>query len=160
VSEARLVIDRASLLVEVEASLTLAVCEERVRAEGLTLGLTLPSEQTQWTVGAWLARGAPGARDAWLDPADHLVAGLDAILPDGRTLEIRPAPRRAVGPDLVALVTGMNERFARVARAWLRVHPLGVARPSTHPLAAERDPELTDGERAMLDAIERALRNP
>jgi alkyldihydroxyacetonephosphate synthase len=160
VSGARdLVIDHVSLLADVDASLSLAACEERLRASGLTLGLAATVDPTI-TIAAWLARGTPGARDAWLDPVDHVVAGLEATVTDGRPLTIRPAPRRAVGPDLVALVVGMNERFATVTRAWLRVHPVGIARPSTHPLVIDRDPPLGEGETALLDAIDSALRNP
>jgi alkyldihydroxyacetonephosphate synthase len=149
-------IDRASLLALVEGTTTLGACEEALLAEGLTLGLDAIDEALD--VGTWLARGAHGARDPWSDPADHLVAGLDATLRDGKTLSIRPAPRRAVGPDLIALVVGMEARYAAVQRAWLRVHPVSVPRPSSHPLVADRNPPLTDEERALLDSIEQALR--
>jgi alkyldihydroxyacetonephosphate synthase len=151
-------VDRASLLVEVKAHGTLGACEDALRAEGLTLGLEAIDRAL--AVGAWLAAGAPGARDPWSDPADHLVAGLSATLADGRALVIRPAPRRAVGPDLVALVVGMNDRYARIERVWLRVHRLGVPRPRVHALAVERNPPISDAEKALLDAIEQAMRAP
>jgi alkyldihydroxyacetonephosphate synthase len=160
-SHTSLTLDRVSLLVEVDAGMRVAACEAELRAEGLTLALeTLdPARAESMLVGDWLARGAPGARDPWADPADHLVAGLTATLKDGRTLAIRPAPRRAVGPDLIALVVGMDERYARLERVWLRVHPLDAARPEAHPLVAERNPPLTDDERRLLDAIASTL-NP
>jgi alkyldihydroxyacetonephosphate synthase len=148
-------VDRASLLVEVDAKATLGACEDAMRADGLTLGLEVIDRDVE--VGAWLAAGAKGARDPWSDPADHLVAGLTATLRDGRTLTIRPTPRRAVGPDLIALVVGMNGRFARVERAWLRVHKQSAPRPMAHPLVAERNPPLSDDESKLLEAIERAL---
>ena len=151
-------LDRASLLVEVDASTTLGECEAALRGEGLTLGLEAVGPlATGLVVGTWLARGAPGARDPWEDPANHLVAGLTATLHDGRTLTIRPAPRRAVGPDLIALVVGMEDRYARIERAWLRVHRLDAPRPPAHPLVAERSPPVSDEETALLDAIARAL---
>jgi alkyldihydroxyacetonephosphate synthase len=149
-------LDRASLLVEVDAGTTLGTCEAALRAEGLTLGLEAADEAL--AVGPWLARGAPGARDPWTDPADHLVAGLTATLHDGRTLSVRPAPRRAVGPDLIALVVGMEERYARVERAWLRVHLVNAARAHAHALVGERNPPLTEGERVVLEAIGRVMR--
>ncbi len=152
----RVRVDRASLLAEVDAALPLAACEAALRVQGLTLDAGVAAD-AESTVGAWLDRGAPGARDPWLDPADHVVAGLEATLPDGRTLLVRPAPRRAVGPDLVALVVGMNGRYAKLTRAWLRVHPVGVARPSTHPLVADRAPAVTVGEAALLERIAHEL---
>lgn len=149
-------LDRASLLVEVDATTTLGACEMALRAEGLTLGLE--ALDPALAVGPWLARGGPGARDPWKDPADHLVAGLTATLLDGRVLTVRPSPRRAVGPDLIALVVGMADRYARIDRAWLRVHRLDAARPQVHPLVAERNPPLSEGERSLLDAIGRTIR--
>jgi alkyldihydroxyacetonephosphate synthase len=149
-------IDRVSLLADVDAKATLAQCEAELRKQELTLDVDM-RDRDHVTIGAWLAEGAPGARDPWMDPVDHLVAGLEATLEDGRALSFRPAPRRAVGPDLIALVVGMKGRYATVTRAWLRVHPVGVARPTTHPLAADRNPEVTEGEAALLTAIEAAL---
>jgi alkyldihydroxyacetonephosphate synthase len=152
-------LDRRSLLVEVEGGTILGDCEAALQAEGLTLGIEAidPSLAATVTVKGWLARGAPGARDPWADPADHLVAGLTATLTDGRTLVVRPAPRRAVGPDLIALVVGMEERYARVECAWLRAHLRDAPRPEAHPLVAERNPPVSEEEERLLEAIGRAL---
>ncbi len=148
-------VDLASLLVEVDAGATLGECEDALSGQGLTLGLDAVERDAK--VGAWLARGAAGARDPWSDPADHLVAGLVATLRDGRTLEIRPTPRRAVGPDLVALVVGMEERFARVEKAWLRVHRRDAPRAAVHALVAERNPGVSEEEKRLLEAIAREM---
>ena len=123
----------------------------------LTLGFAPAGAPLERTVATWLADGAPGARDPWLDPADHLVAGLDARLRDGTALRIRPGPRRAVGPDLVALFFGARGRFGAIERAHLRVHHVGARRPETHAFVHPRDPELLDGEAELLRAIEREL---
>lgn len=148
-------VDRTSLLVEVDATLPLGQCEDALRADGLTLGVA-PLDRGA-TVGDWLARGADGAPDPWSDPADHLVAGIEATLKDGRRLSIRPAPRRAVGPDLIALLVGTRGRFATIERAWLRVHHASGERARVHPLAFDRDPPLGEDESRLLDAIEREL---
>jgi alkyldihydroxyacetonephosphate synthase len=154
-----LAIDEESLLVQVEGRATLAEVEGALGFAGLTLDVA-GAKGSRETVAAWLAAGADGARDAWLDPADHLLAGLDLRLHDGRVIVVRPAPRRAVGPDLVTLVVGMRERFGRVERAWLRVHRVGVRRADVGSLEGDRDPVLSPGESALLDAIEAALRSP
>jgi alkyldihydroxyacetonephosphate synthase len=138
-------------LARIEGTMDLASAEARLQAEGLTLGATLPSRST--TLAAWLASGAPGARDRWLDPVDQLLAGLEATLNDGRPLVVHPAPRRAVGPDLTALLVGAGDRFGRIDRAWMRVHPLGVPRHSSTPFEHDRDPALSAGERSVLDSI-------
>jgi alkyldihydroxyacetonephosphate synthase len=148
-------IDRASLLAEVDGQATLGATEDALRNLGLTLGLDAVDRALD--VATWLARGAHGARDPWADPADHLVAGLDATMKNGTAISVRPTPRRAVGPDLIALIVGMEERFARVERAWLRVHRLGDERARAHPLTRERNPPLGEAETSLLAALAKSL---
>jgi alkyldihydroxyacetonephosphate synthase len=148
----KLLVDVPSLLVQAPGTMPLAEAERELLASSLTLDVRGATESRE-TVAEWLASGAEGARDAWLDPADHLVAGLEMILRDGRSVHVRPAPRRAVGPDLVSLVMGMGERFAKIESAWLRVHRTGIPRPSHGALAIELDPPLEPGESHLLEAI-------
>jgi len=153
-------LDATSLLARVPGSMTLGSVEQALSASGMTLDVEGAIGSPR-TVADWLASGAPGARDAWLDPADHLVAGLELRLHDGRVVRVRPAPRRAVGPDLIALACGMGERFGRVQSAWLRVHRVSDARPSIGELRVDRDPALSLEESRLLEAIEVELRaNP
>jgi alkyldihydroxyacetonephosphate synthase len=148
-------IDHESLLVRLDGGFDLATAERTVNQHNLTLDVRAPNRPA--CVATWLAEGAPGARDPWLDPVDHLVAGLDARLTDGRSLNLRPAPRRAVGPDLVALFVGAGERFGMIERAWLRVHRRDAVRPTAPPFEHERDPAPTTAESALVDAIGRSM---
>jgi alkyldihydroxyacetonephosphate synthase len=146
-------IDRSSLLVRVPGAATLASIEQALAREGLTLGVAATDD----AVGDWLARGAPGAPSSFADPADHLVAGLSATLANGSTLEVRPSPRRAVGPDLIALVIGANERFASLDHVWLRVHLAGARRVTLPIEELDLDPPVSNEEAGLLDAIAREL---
>jgi alkyldihydroxyacetonephosphate synthase len=152
----KVTVDRKSLLAQVDGKMTLAEVEASLALSGLTLDVA-GAKGNGRTIASWLAAGAEGARQAWLDPADHLVAGCEVVLKDGTRFEIRPAPRRAVGPDLVALVVGMSERFGAIERAWLRVHPVGVRRPDHGGLALDPDPPVSEGEAGLLDAIDSCL---
>jgi alkyldihydroxyacetonephosphate synthase len=159
----KLTVDQKSLLVNVDGRTTLGELEASLAPLGLTLDVALDiagAKAAEESVASWLAAGARGAREAWLDPADHLVAGCEVRLHDGSRLEVRPAPRRAVGPDLIALVVGMNERFAKVERACLRVHPVGVKRPNLGSLAVEPNPEVSPEEARLLDAMASRLARP
>jgi alkyldihydroxyacetonephosphate synthase len=152
-------IDRESLLVRVPGAATLGAVESAVAREGLTLGPFAKLRASE-PVADWLAAGAPGASSAWSDPADHLVAGLTAMLVNGRRLELHPSPRRSVGPDLIALALGTGDRFLSVEHVWLRVALAGVRAPSVPLPRVDLDPPLSDDERILVDAIARELAGP
>src|SRR5262249_51705643 len=151
-------LDITSLLAEVRGDATLAAIEAELATHGLTLGLD-PGAATaaSVTVDAWIASGAPGARDPWRDPVDHLLAGFDARLTAGLSVRVRPAPRRAAGPDPPPLLLGPHRRFGTVMRAHLRVHRKSQRRPESPSFDHERDPPMTAGEEALLDAVAREL---
>ncbi len=150
-------VDRESLLAQFDGGAHLSSAERALNLQGLTLDARWPAGTESLTVSDWLGLGAPGARDAWIDPVDHLVAGLHASLHDGRALTIRPAPRRAVGPDLTALFVGAHGRFGHIDRVWLRVHHLGTERPASPRFEIDRDPPLSSGESRLVDAIARSV---
>ncbi|MBK7402292.1 MAG: FAD-binding oxidoreductase [Myxococcales bacterium] len=145
--------DAESLLVHAPATATLAEVEAAARSIGASLRL----DSLDGTVGAYVDAGCPGAVDPFSDPVDHALAGLDAELPDGRILRVRPCPRRAVGPDLMALVEGAEGRFLRPLAAHLRVHPTGARAVSVGTLDVDRSPPVTPGERALLEHVQREV---
>jgi alkyldihydroxyacetonephosphate synthase len=154
-------LDRVSMLVEASGDVRLEELEATLARDGYTLALA-PDAPLQQEVSEWLADGARGAQDPWVDPVDHLVAGLEATLVRGtadRKITLRPTPRRAAGPDLVALVVGMRGRFARATRVWLRMHPSSAkaTRPAPEAFTWERDPTLDADEEVLLASIERAF---
>lgn len=151
-------IDFESLLAKAPASFTLGEIENELGKRGLTLDIDLSGKHSITTLGAWIASGTPGARPHFEDPADHVLAGLSATLVNGKALEIRPAPRRAVGPDLTALVLGANDRFATIQRVWLRVHRKDARRVAEPMPAIDLDPPVSDGEAELLSRIERELK--
>jgi alkyldihydroxyacetonephosphate synthase len=154
-SSAPLAIDPESQLVEASGDVRTIDLERSLNDAGFTLDA---SPLVDETVSGWLARGAPGSRDPWMDPVDHLLAGLDATLHGGTSLHVRPAPRRAEGPDLTALFLGAHGRFGRIDRAWLRIHGRAVARPCAARFQYDRDPAPNGNESALLDAIDAALK--
>jgi alkyldihydroxyacetonephosphate synthase len=140
-------LDAASLLVHAKGAERLADLEATLALQGLTLDLErLPD----LTVAEWLETGAEGARSAWLDPADHLVAGITTD-----RFSIKPAPRRAVGPDLLSIVLGCRGQFVQIESVWLRVHRLGEHRPAMS-FDVERE-VVTGDEQRLFDAIKTAF---
>jgi alkyldihydroxyacetonephosphate synthase len=152
-----LTLDRASLLAHAPGAMKLLDIERALSREGLTLGLTRDAVLEQ-SVADWIAGGLRGARDPWLDPVDHAIAGWTAKLGSGADVAVRPAPRRAVGPDLFALFHGMQDKAGSITSAWLRVSRLeGGGRPAALPRALatslDRDPALSPAEAAWVDRV-------
>jgi FAD/FMN-containing dehydrogenase len=117
-----LAFDDVSRIVHVQAGCPVGTVEAALLGRGLTLGLTTP-RAPDLDVGEWLALGAPGARDPDDDPVDQHVAGVELVLPDGQELAIRPAPRRAVGPDLLGAVVGGRGALGVLLGAHLVARP-------------------------------------
>lgn len=149
-------LDEISLLLETDGAELLAAVEDFATAKGLTLGFDVDAELAAMTVANWIAKGSPGARSPFADPADHVLAGLVGTL-GPRTIDIRPGPRRAVGPDLVALFAGTGDRLGRVTKAWLRVHRRDAARPQMDLPRLDLDPSVTESESHLVDAIRAAM---
>jgi alkyldihydroxyacetonephosphate synthase len=126
-------------------------------SHGLTLGLTSRPDPSL-DVARWIARGLPGASDPWSDPVAQPIAGLVARLHRGGTLVIRPAPRRAVGPDLLALFAGAGEQLGVVQTATLCVRRREVPSARVLPFAIERNPPLSDGEKQAWARLVAELR--
>jgi len=152
---ATIAVDDHSLLAHAPANVRLSAIEEEARKVSATL--RLDAAMLNVTLGAWIEAGCPGAVDPFIDPVDHALAGLDARIPDGRILRVRPAPRRAVGPDLFALFVGTRGRFGQPLAAHVRLHRDGARTATTGPVTFERDPSPTEGEKRLCDAIETAL---
>ncbi len=148
-------IDETSLLASFAGGTQLSVAESLLAARGMTLGLECEAGRDD--VASWVAQGMPGGRDPWSDPVDHLVAGLTAQLRSGEELVIQPAPRRAVGPDLVQLFAGAGERIGRVERATLRVRRSGAPTARRLPFNIDRDPPLSGAERALWERLAGAV---
>jgi alkyldihydroxyacetonephosphate synthase len=143
-------IDDRSLLVGAAGGRTMG----EVQAEAETRGMSLRVDRLERDepVRAFIARGCPGAPDPFEDPADHFVAGFSATLRDGAFLHVPTGPRKAVGPDLLALFWGAHERAGVIEHAVLRLHRNGLA---PRPLRAEVDraPAMTSSESRWLDAL-------
>lgn len=148
------VMDEHSGLIALGGDVHLDVAERALRERGFSLGLE-PAPSTD--VNAWVATGMPGLPDAWLDPVEQRLAGLDAVLASGSRLTLRPAPRRATGPDLGALFVGAEGRIGRVERIWIRARQ--KKQPAARPLSwtGEPNPVMTAAEKQSFEALVRAF---
>ena len=153
---APLLLDETSLLAEVDAGLPLGTLEALLSRRGFTLALR---GAVDWSasVATWIGRGFPGAEDSFDDPVASRVAGFEACA-GGVQARVRTAPRRATGPDLLALFAGTGTEIGAVERATLAVSARGARKPRVEPFDWDRDPPLNAGEARAWKLVQRALR--
>lgn len=152
-------VDDVSQLVWVDGERSLASVVGELEPRGLALRGHI--DATDERVTDWLARGAPGAPDPFADPVDHVVAGGAVVFGGGSgRVVVPPMPRRATGPDFLALAIGAQGALgARVESAWLRVTPRGAASAGATAAFAWNDAEpVGAAEAALHQRIAAALR--
>jgi alkyldihydroxyacetonephosphate synthase len=111
------------LLARVQAGMNGWRYEEELNRRGYTGG-HLPQSLPSSTVGGWIAHRAAGQFSTRYGKIEDLVAGLEAVLPDGRIVRSRAVPRSATGPRLEQLMLGSEGTLGIVTEATLRIFPL------------------------------------
>lgn len=81
----------------------------------------LPQSLNMSTVAGWAACRGAGQVSSKYGKIEDIVAGMKVVLPNGELLEIRPAPRRAVGPGLMELFIGSEGTFGIIVEVTLRI---------------------------------------
>ncbi|CAN5597804.1 FAD-binding oxidoreductase [soil metagenome] len=120
-------VDAKSRLVTAGAGVTGPQLRTALGESGFMLGHE-PQSHDISTVGGWVATRACGQLSAGYGGIEKLVAGLEAILPGGRTIVSKVAPRRSTGPDLGALMLGSEGTLGIVTEVTLRVSPVPANR--------------------------------
>ena len=116
-------VDTKSRLVTVGAGVTGPNLRAALQKSGFLLGHE-PQSHDISTVGGWVATRACGQLSARYGGIERLVAGLEAVLPGGRTIRSKIAPRRSVGPDIGGLLLGSEGTLGIVTEVTLRVTPI------------------------------------
>jgi alkyldihydroxyacetonephosphate synthase len=142
-------LDETSLVVHVQAGLSGYALEKILAPRGLSLGDFPPAVLTS-TVGGLLSVRTPGKSSPRHGFLEDAVLGVSAVLPDGRSIHTRVAPRRATGPDLARALCGSEGTLGFITSAVLRIH----RQPEARFLTAHRLPSFEAG----LSAVHLALR--
>lgn len=116
-------LDETNLAVTVGAGVPLAGLEAWLGKRGYTTG-HYPQSIDLAFVGGLVATRSSGQFSTRYGSVEDLVAGLEAVLPDGTVVRIASQPRRAVGPDLRHLWIGSEGAFGVVTEVTLRVGPV------------------------------------
>jgi alkyldihydroxyacetonephosphate synthase len=101
--------------------------EEHLNSKGLTLG-HFPQSFEYSCLGGWIATRGAGQNSTLYGKIEDMIMGLKVATGGGTTLEIKPAPARATGPDLVHIFSGSEGALGIITEATLRVWPVPSAR--------------------------------
>ena len=119
-------LDVADNLVTVQAGMNGAVFEKTLNDQGLSCGHRPQSLEIS-TVGGWAACRGGGQESSRFGKIEDIVVGLQAVLPDGQLLAVRPLPKRATGPSVLDLIIGNEGTLAIITELTLRVWQLPEA---------------------------------
>jgi alkyldihydroxyacetonephosphate synthase len=116
-------LDEMSLVAEFESGIIGANLELELNHRGYSMG-SIPQSLYCSTLGGWISTRAVGQFSTKYGKIEDMVLGMEAVLPDGSLLNIRPVPRRSTGPSLKDLFLGGEGTLGIVTRATVSVHPL------------------------------------
>jgi len=119
-------LDETSLVAELEAGIIGANLERELNYRGYSPG-NIPQSLYCSTLGGWISTRAAGQFSTKYGKIEDMVLGMEVVLPDGEFLNIRPVPRRSVGPSLKDLFLGGEGTLGIVTKAMVSVHPLPEA---------------------------------
>jgi alkyldihydroxyacetonephosphate synthase len=145
-------VDARSGIATFRAETPLREVETAAQRAGLSLGLV--GEVPATTLASFVAAGLPGSPDPWADPVRGAVCGIEARTVAGG-FRYLPAPRRAVGPNLMALCVGAQGALAEIEAASLPLVRVGARRPNAAVASAS---ELAADEAAAWSVLVAAFR--
>jgi alkyldihydroxyacetonephosphate synthase len=116
-------LDEISLVAESEAGIIGANLELELNHRGYSAG-NIPQSLFCSTLGGWISTRAAGQFSTKYGKVEDMVLGMEVVLPDGSLLNIRPVPRRSVGPSLKDFFLGGEGTLGIVSRATIAIHPL------------------------------------
>jgi alkyldihydroxyacetonephosphate synthase len=119
-------LDEFSLAAEFEAGIMGANLELELNHRGYSAG-NIPQSLYCSTLGGWISTRAAGQFSTKYGKIEDMVLGMEVVLPDGNLLNIKPVPRRSVGPSLKDLFLGGEGTLGIVTRATISIHPLPEA---------------------------------
>ncbi|MBP6579901.1 MAG: FAD-binding oxidoreductase [Sphingorhabdus sp.] len=141
-------IDRDGMLVSCGAGVVLQNLHDAVAAHGLRFPLTLGGKGSA-TVGGLVSTNAGGTQVLRHGAMRNLVAGVEAVLPDGSVFDgMAPLKKDNRGYDLKHLLIGAEGTIGIVTRASLRLVPALLERSVSWAAVAQPD----DAYRLLLAA--------
>lgn len=148
-------LNETALVCRAQAGMMGDRCEAALNRRGYTLG-HFPQSIGLSTLGGWVATRAAGQFSTRYGSIEDLLLGLEAVVPGGRVVRVRPMPRRSAGPDLRHLFLGSEGTLGVVTEVALRVMPL----PESRRMMAFVFPDFDAGLEAMRTVLRAGWKPP
>ncbi|NJC55458.1 FAD-binding oxidoreductase [Brevibacterium marinum] len=145
-------IDEKSLTVTAQAGVFGPDLEERLQAEGFTLG-HFPQSFEFSTVGGWVSTRSAGQQSTGYGRIDENVFGLHCSTPSG-PIRLHPTPASAAGPNPRQMLIGSEGTLGIITQATLRIKRL----PETTLPDAWFFPDFHSGATALREMEQTGLR--
>lgn len=116
-------VSEEALTVHADAGIRVRALEDRLAEHALALGYPLLADAAPKLGGLLGGRGW-GEGSVGLGSFEEACVGLEAVLPYGEAIRIKPSPRRAAGPDLMQVFVGAEGAFGVITGAVLRVRAM------------------------------------
>src|SRR5580700_496346 len=100
-------IDPVDMMATVQAGVGLQQLEDILRVQGLTTGHS-PQSKPLAQLGGLVATRSIGQFSTLYGGIEDLVVGLEAVFPGGQVTRIKNVPRRAAGPDIRHVASGID----------------------------------------------------
>jgi alkyldihydroxyacetonephosphate synthase len=129
--------------------------EEALSARGYTMG-HWPQSVSLSTVGGWVATRAAGQFSTRYGSIEDMLLGLEAVLPGGRIVRIKPTPRRSAGPDPRHLFLGAEGTVGIATELTVKVLPT----PESRRLLCFAFPDFDSGLETIRHIVRAGWRPP
>ena len=113
-------IDVENLQVTAQCGVSLQVLDDELQVLGYTTGHS-PQSKPLAQLGGLVATRSIGQLSTLYGGVEDLVAGLEAVFPDGQVARIKSVPRRAAGPDIRHVVIGSEGALCFITEVTLKI---------------------------------------
>lgn len=144
-----------NLSVTCEAGVFIKDLEAYVNKKGYILG-HYPQSMDLAQMGGLVATRSAGQFSTKYGGIEDLLLGIEAILPNGNIINIKPNPRRSVGPDLKHLFLGSEGFIGIITKVTVKVFP----KPETRWLQAYRVETMRQGLEIIRQIMREGVKPP
>ncbi len=116
-----LLFDPENMQVTAQCGCPLETLEDFLREHGYTTGHS-PQSKPLAQLGGLVATRSIGQFSTLYGGIEDMVAGLEAVFPNGEVARIKSVPRRAAGPDIRHIIIGSEGALCFITEVTLKIH--------------------------------------